>query len=386
MDAINRVAGGFESINHRKLAAALSRYIGNLDADEKRLDMSRALFRSEVLGGAANSNTSVQLVSDFIRLTEDFYHQQDYENAVKYGRVAVERSPSNIYARTFYVRALVKSERFDDAEAQIEDIRRLGALKDSYFLTGFMERRREHIPAAINAFEEAVRRGRRGIAVHRELADCYFRDNNLRKARQHIDLAQHRTPDNRYVVDLQIQIATHQRDADTARNRLEILKIVDHRAFYLHRLSTVEYSFGGIVSAYNAAVEAFECHERPTLAMVSQLIKCEIETGRSEDAARHILYLESRFSHVKHDIKIGLKCKWEMSQQQFENADALWQQLKDKNRPVHRALRRDVLKGLVEAMREGDSRREVLENEIGQLDLELQYMDASVWDFEVEDD
>ena len=199
-------------------------------------------------------------------------------------------------------------------------------------------------------------------------------------------MAQHRDSENRYVVDLQIQIATHQGDEDTARSRLEVLKIVDHEPFYLHRLSTVEYAFGKVGAAYEAAAEAFALHNRPTLAMVSQLIKCEIETGRTDQSAEHIQYLERRFPRVKHDIRIGLKCKWEISQQQFENANALWMQLKDRTRPVHKALRRDTLRGLLQQVDKQAPLRKEYEKEFEQLEMELQSLSPADLEFDVEDD
>ena len=386
VDSIHRVVGGIEYINHAKLARAIEDYIIGSDAVEKRLDLARALFRSQVLGGVGGNETSVRLASDLIRLTEDFYHQQDYANAVKYGEIAIESRPSNIHARNYYVRALVKFEQFEEAEEQITELRELGALRDAYFLEGFMERRREHLKVAIAAFEEAVRRGRRGVAVHRELADCYFRIGNLPKARQHIDMAQGRDTENRYVVDLQIQIAIHQGDEETARNRLEVLKIVDNEPFYLHRLSTAEYAFGRISAAYEAAADAFSSHNRPTLAMVSQLIKCEIEIGRGDEAAEHIQYLQRRFPRVKHDIKTGLRCKWEISQRQYKNAKTLWGQLRDKSKTVHKALLRDTLRGLAHDLAVDDPMRTDYEEELVRLDAELQSLDPVTLEFIVEDD
>jgi hypothetical protein len=53
--------------------------------------------------------------------------------------------------------------------------------------------------------------------------------------------------------------------------------------------------------------------------------------------------LEQRFRRVKHDIKTGLRCKWEIARGEFDNALTLWNQLRDKTKPVHLALHRDAL-------------------------------------------
>ena len=174
IDSIHRVVGGIEYINHARLARALEDYINSSDREEKRLDMARALFRSQVLGGVGSNDTSVQLASDLIRLTEDFYHQQDYESSIKYGEIAIEVRPKNVDVRIYYVRALVKFEQFAEAERQIAELRELGELREAYFLTGFMERRREHLTAAISAFEEAIRRGRRGCSCSSRISRLLF--------------------------------------------------------------------------------------------------------------------------------------------------------------------------------------------------------------------
>ncbi len=385
VDSIHRIVGGIEDIDHGKLASAIEDYLRDLEAEDKRLDMSRALFRSLTLCGGDSSEMAIQLASDLIRVTEDFYHQQDYERAIKYGLMAVEQRPNNIGVRSYYIRALIKFEKYDAATKEIEEIRRRGAFKDACFLTGFMARRRDQLIEAIVAYEEAIKRGRKGLAVHREIADCYFRSNNLSKAREHIDIAQTIEPDNRFVIDLQIQIATNQRDERTAREKLDILKIVDTKAFYHHRLSTVEYAFGRINEAYNSALGAFNKAHHPTLAILSQLIKCEIETNRINDAATHINLLEKRFPHIKHDIKIGLRCKWEISQRKFDNALVLWDKLKEKDKPVHKALRRDALAGLIASIAHDDSRAAALKLEVSRLNIELQSIDPRNLVFEIED-
>lgn len=386
IDGIHRVVGGIESINHQRLASALSEYIEELSEDDQRLYVMRALFRANSLSGSGASKLSIRLTTDLVRLTEDFYHQQDYEKAIEFGRLAVERRPDNIDVRTYYVRSLVKFEEYDKAQEQIEAIRSLGALRDAYFLTGFMERRRDHIIAAIDAYENSIKRGRTGVAVHRELADCYFRVGEIGKARLHIDKAQERDPDNRYIVDLLIQIATSQRDEAAARSKLEILQTVDSLPFYYHRLSTVELAFHKTETAYEAALQAVRFSTRPTLAMLSQLIKCEIELGKHDDAGSHLAQLERNYPRIKRDIRIGLRCKWEISQRHFDNALALWSTLTEKTRPVHRALRRDAIAGYLQRPSVSIAERARFQRELDELNRELQVLDPTRLDFHIDDD
>ena len=386
IDAVHRVVGGIGDIDHKKLNAALELYLRQLDSDEKRLDLSRALFRSATLSGSKESDLAVRLSADLIKVTKDFYHEGDYGNAVKFGAFSVEKAPKNIDVRSYYVRALVKEEMFHEAEREIKEIRDLGSLRDAYFLSGFMEHRRDRLRPAISDFEESIKRGRRGVAVHRELADCYFRVGNIEAARKHIDVAQTNDSENRFIVDLQIQIAIQQKDETTARSRLAMLKVVDNDPFYFHRLSTVEYAFGKIPAAYAAAKRAFESARWPTFAMLSQLIKCDLETNRRDDAATHLSLIDSRFPRVKEDIRLGLRCKWEISNSLFENALAIWEKLKDKTRPVHKVLRRDALLGLLRTTSQSGDKKRDIETEIESLNRELEKFDPRQLDIEIDDD
>ena len=94
----------------------------------------------------------------------------------------------------------------------------------------------------------------------------------------------------------------------------------------------------------------------------------------------------ARFPRVKHDIKTGLRCKWEISQRQYKNAKTLWGQLRDKSKPVHRALLRDTLRGLAQELAVNDPMRSDYEEELVRLDAELQSLDPVKLEFIVEDD
>ncbi len=50
--------------------------------------------------------------------------------------------------------------------------------------------------------------------------------------------------DNRFIVDLAVQIAVSQEDESLARARLALLQAIDAPEFYLHRASNVELTFG----------------------------------------------------------------------------------------------------------------------------------------------
>jgi hypothetical protein len=148
----------------------------------------------------------------------------------------------------------------------------------------------------------------------------------------------------------------------------------------------VEYAFGDTEAAYNAANDAFNATSRPTIAIMSQLVKCEIETGRLEGAGEHLNIIDRRFQRVNHDIKIGLRCKWEIARGEYENALALWSQLHDRSKAVHKILRRDAIQGLISRMDARDPRYLLLQSELTDLSNFLNSVPRKELDIAVEED
>ncbi|WP_354079843.1 tetratricopeptide repeat protein [Constrictibacter sp. MBR-5] len=385
IDAVNRMTSLF-SIDHLAVANAIRDTLDDLEEEAKKLALSRSLYRALSLSGKNSEGTdAVHLVSDNIQVAMEFYHARDYDNSIKFGLMSVEQRPNNIEARSYLIRALVQNEEYDVAEAQIQQLRGRGDLKESYFLTGFLNRKRGRYQEAIKAYGEAVKRGRKGAAVHRELALCFLEVGDLPKAREHIDQAQERDRDNRYVVDLQVQIAVRQKDEETARSRLATLEAVDRREFYLHRLSTVEYAFGNFEASYAAAEGAIAASNQPTVAMLANLIKAQIATKRLEEALRNIDVLDNSFSKTHHDIRVGLRCKWETAAGNYGDALATWGKLRDKDQPVHKALRYNVLLAMLEQMSPLESLRSDLDEEFKILSIQLKNYNIDDFDLMIAD-
>ncbi|HMU49766.1 MAG TPA: TIR domain-containing protein [Geminicoccaceae bacterium] len=380
VDAVHRISKGTISVDHRSVAQALEEYLAELDEPERTLELRRSLYRAMLYGRAKSiSCEQFDLVSDLIAVTIRFYHDQDYENAIDCGRLAVEQRPFNTKAREFLVRALIQVERFDDALDHISILQRQARYREAFFLRGFLERKRENQEEAVKAYLEALARGRRGVAIHRELAMCYFQLGDLVNARKHIDIAQEAEGDNRYVIDLQIQIATKQRDENAARTKLRLLSSLDQRQYYLHRLSTVEFAFGQREAAYDAAHNAVaflqSIGKRSTFAQMTQLAKCAMTTGRFVEAGTTIAELERRFPAIRKDIKVGLRCRWCIAQGYFEEAASLWESLEDKTKPVHLGLRRDILEGLING-------NHIEEERLNNMKRELRDIESAIANYE----
>lgn len=333
---------------HARIANALDVFIKEFGVERGGLTLVRSLFRAARLAKLDINESEISFAADLVKLTEDLYHQREYERSVEIGEHALDLRPENFDARSFVIRALAQLGKVAEAKEKLQKVRELGALRDYYFLAGFIDRLDGKLDHAIQNYEDSLKRGRRGVAVHRDLASCYFHLGNLEKAKTHLTLAQNSSDrTNRYVVDLLVTIAVASGDEVGARDALAGLREVDKPEFFLHRSSAVEFRFGNKEKARDLAEQAVEITSRPTFAMLSQRIKCEIATGDLTKAATHINEAEHRFGARRKDVLLGLRCRWEIANEKFSNAEDIWQKLSDKEKPVHKALRRDIVEGLL---------------------------------------
>ena len=114
--------------------------------------------------------------------------------------------PGDFSARETLVKSLVRLGEYEDALEGIEIMRSKGHLRDSLYLRGFLERHRGRHNDAVKYYSRAVQEGRGGLAIHRDLAECYLHLGDFRAAAEHVEIAQSRQADNPYVVSLRIKI------------------------------------------------------------------------------------------------------------------------------------------------------------------------------------
>lgn len=327
--AIN--AFGFPSEEqHKKLAKSLYDYIKESIADTAFLDLSRVLFRAARWAkDDMIARGAIYLSNDLIRLTESSYHAGKYEETLTFGKAALAERPDSVTARRFFVRALIQNEEWQEAGAQIQELKKYDLPREVYFLTGFLERRRNNIPAAVSAYLESEGLGKRGAAINRELGLCYHLMGDNEKAFHYIKeaLAQH--GDNRYIVDLFITIATQQGNEAAARKELSRLELIDRPLFYYHRLSRVELYFGRLDEARNAAEKAFKCETWPNFEVIAQFAYCEIGLGNIPEAEQLINILDNRFGKILHDIRTSLRCNLEIARKHYGEALDLSNLFKD---------------------------------------------------------
>ena len=388
VETVHRITN-LGDIDHCKVATSIADHLSDVTSDDRDvLRLARSLFRANRFCGLteesnASARMEIGLVSDLVRLQVDSYHGRDYENALRYGRLALEKNYASEDAHAYVVRTLAQLGRRVEAFHHLDRYREIARPRDVYFLRGFVERISGDLVAAQTAFEESLRRGRGGIAVHREIAHVYFLQGDTNKARRHVDLAlkNPRGKENRFLVDLQIQIAIRQRDEDTVRERLTVLEQIDNEGFFDHRKSTAELAFGNIREAYTGIHRAIEKTRPPTAGMIAQAARCSIELGDFQSAESCLKFLRHDFKHKARKLMPNLECRYEIARGNFLYALTILGERRDDD-VVRRLLRRRALEGLLAAIN-SEQERQHYEEELKQVNALIE-REGGAADFEIE--
>jgi tetratricopeptide (TPR) repeat protein len=172
-DAAYRTFGGFY-LDHGRVADLLEEYLRDTDEDETRIQLAQNLFRATLLGNRVPTASAIGLASDLIALTEQAYHDQDYENAVRFGKEAIEIRPNSLTVRRFLAQTYVRKEMYPEAEEQINAMLDQGHIGEAFYVKGFMARRRRQYKPAIEYYSKSVEFGRGGTSYSSGVSQLLF--------------------------------------------------------------------------------------------------------------------------------------------------------------------------------------------------------------------
>ena len=354
---------------HSTIANGLKTFLDENELQEHAIDSYRLLFR------AARNSSDIKLAgqalflaNDVIQLLERNYHARNYEEAVKLGREAVAMSPRSTNAHSFLIRALIQENMWADAEEALKRFQVVAPQRDALFLRGFLHRKKGEFSQAIDFFLRAEKAGRGGGALKRELASCYEIEGKLDEAEKYLQEALKNNWDNNFVVDLGVKIATQMKNEALALSRLEQLRAIESPAFYQHRLSHVEFSFGHMLQALEAARLAVQLESKPTFEMLGQLAACEIKTGGLDVAEDIVARLEQDFPRKRPDYRLTLRALIELERKHYSNALALLDKRASKSDAYYYHLRYKALKGEMEKSALADAKRQEYTKESEELE------------------
>ena len=279
--------------------------------------------------------------------------------------------PKSVTAHSFLIRALIQEAMWADADQALSVFALVAPQRDTLFLRGFLKRKQGDIAGAIELFHRSEKAGRKGAALMRELAWCYSIRGKLDEAAKYLEEAIKREADNPFIVDLGVQIATRQHNEQLARRRLEQLKEVESPAFYQHRLSHVEATFGNFERARAASQQAIKLETKPTFEMIAQYAVCELKLGHIKAAEKLTEQLEKDHGRKKPDFLLGLRAMVELQAKHYANALTLLERHSHKTERFYMQLQKTALEGELATSALTDETRKRYEDEIAGLEKRL---------------
>jgi tetratricopeptide (TPR) repeat protein len=290
----------------------------------------------------------VTLPSTLLKIATEAYNERQWETARDFAKRAITADPRLEKAHQIYSKALVRLAHegtidWTEPEKAIRVAEEKG-IRGHHYLKGFLERKRGNLGEATKAFIAAERAGDRGVAVYRDRAHCHFLLGNIEEAGRDIKVALGRWPHSNFIVDLAAEIAITQRRYDEAEELIRLLQSIDVPENFLHRRATLKAARKQFQSALEDSELA--CRRQPPLhEILAQRVDILIELKRFPEAVTQLADLEIRYrGRNARDVQLGLRCKLELRQGNWQQADRYYQQLFSKKLPVHRGLRVEILR------------------------------------------
>jgi pentatricopeptide repeat protein len=140
-----------------------------------------------------------------------------------------------------------------------------------------------------------------------------------------------------------VQIYLGLRDFVSAEATLRELERVDvSRRFIHHRRAAYWFRQRNFDAALDEIDKAISVGFSPLDALTLR-VSILIEAGRYDDAGVALQALIDRFPSQRHDVLIGLQCKSLTRQGKWREALQLWEELRNKDLPVHQGLLKAAL-------------------------------------------
>ena len=287
--------------------------------------------------------------SMLLKIASAAYHERDWKAARDFAQRAINVDPRPdrgwvILAKAYIRLAHEGAAEWSQAEAVVATLKQRGH-RAQHYLAGFLSWKRGDLKAAVKHFTQAERAGDRGVAVYRDRAHCKYLLGLVDEAQADIKVALDRYPRNPFIVDLAAAIAIRGGKYKKAEEFLRDLEEVEPRKEnYYHRLATLYAAKGqfesALVEADRAALRNPPLHE-----ILTNRIDILIELERYDKALHELGIVEQQFKgRAAKDVQTGLRCKLALRQGNWREAEPLYTALHNKDFPVHKALRAELLR------------------------------------------
>ena len=246
-----------------------------------------------------------------------------------------------MFALTLTLKVQVRLGEWDEAKKTLEVVRS-NKLPELHYLTGFYRWKKRQFDRAVSEFRTALRLGYDQVEVYHGLATCLFRLDNLPEAEKAIAAGMERRRPNVLLLDLAAQIAIARQRYDDAEQYIDQLRRMRADADYHHRLAILLNARKRFNEALPHAEQARQGGRR-RFEVEATLIDTLIEVRRLPAAAELLDELDKHDGNYNRDVRLGLRCKLLIREGKWQEAERIWNQLEEKFRPVHVALRAEIL-------------------------------------------
>jgi len=293
--------------------------------------------------------TDIIVPSMLLKIASAAYHDKDWKAARDFAQRAIDADPKPdrgwiILAKAYIRLAHEGAEDWSQAEAAVGQLKQRGH-RAQHYLAGFLSWKRGDLKAAVKHFNQAESAGDRGVAVYRDRAHCKYQLGLVDEAQADIKIALDRYPRNPFIVDLAAAIAIRGGKYQKAEEFLRDLEEVEpSKENYHHRLATLYAARGQFERALAEADRAAK-RNPPLHEILTNRIDILIELKRYEEALRELNNAEKQFKgRVARDVQTGLRVKLALRQKSWRDADSLYATLHNKEFPVHKSLRAELLR------------------------------------------
>jgi len=342
--AVERVKGLLAKETYADICQSLTDTFWAGEAAAPTIEIVDATLHAAARGGAATLEPYSDLLraSTLHRLGKECYNNGEYDQAFEYLTRAEKMGRPSLELDELLFKCLVRLEKWDSAEAKLEQLRTRGAGRHYHYLRGFMFRLRRRYKEAVECFRTAENLGHRSLALARDYADCLHRLGKDDEAMSRIEAARTRDPANIYILDLYIRVsvaAKKMSDAEKALAELERYD-VDHR-FYHHRHATFLAAKGLWTAALKEAKAAIQTG-RGTFEAHAEYIDILIELTEYKLARQELDRMRERFKNLRRDVQRGLLCKLLLRQKDWRSAEEVWNTFENNRDGVGMSLGRQI--------------------------------------------
>jgi tetratricopeptide (TPR) repeat protein len=313
--------------------------------------------------------------SALLKIATEAYNAREWITARDLAERAVLADPTLERAHTIYSKALVRlahegTGEWSAAEKSIRIMEKAG-IRGHQYLRGFLEWKRGNLEEAIKAYIAAEKAGDKGVPIYRDRAHCFFKLGQIAEADRDIQIAMKRYARNKYIVDLAAEIAIVRGRYSEAEELIGDLESIDVLENFLHRRASLKAARKQFLSALEDTENA--CLREPPLHhILAQRVDILIELSRFPEATDKLVELESRFrGRNAHDVHLGLRCKLELRQGNWQQAEKYHDQLDSKTSAVHLGLRAEILRQKITDSKLKEHERNALEQEAKTIESKL---------------